>query len=131
MSYLIMKDRVDYECNFFPTHILDKDCKPIQVCVGAMPEGIMQFNAAKQEYELVIGIYVSEKHYHQIDHAKPYVLVHDPDINETEVAEALAYLEHDCSMTIDESDRTKLVRPHVHLYKPIEHEESKSVVGDI
>ena len=70
MAWLIMNDKVDYESEFYPTHIIGFNNEVLPVYMGA----------SSAIEEKAIGIYVSDEDYKRIDHTKEYILIHDPDI---------------------------------------------------
>lgn len=77
MAKMLLVEYVKYPSQFYPTHVVGKDNNPINIYIGVAP--ILQENS--------IGLYVSDKDFDRIDHKKPYIFIHNPDLTKDEIIE--------------------------------------------
>lgn len=106
MSWLIMNDEIDYPCVWYPTHIISKDNKLIQVFIGA----------SQTLLSGLIGLYIKDEDYEKIRHDKAYIFIHDPDVVDDDIDD----IEWDKIDDIKEDKKTG--RMHFHLWKELEFE---------
>ena len=103
MAWLIMNDLVDYESEFYPTHIVGFNREVLPVYIGA--SSVIE--------EKAIGLYVSDEDYRKIDHTMEYVFIHNPDIQSKFLTEEYNLKELNVS-TVKDSQSTN--RLHYHIW---------------
>lgn len=103
MAWLIMNDIVDYESEFYPTHIVGFNNEVLPVYIGA----------SSAIEEKTIGIYVSDESYIRIDHSMEYVFIHNPDIQSNFLTEEYNLEELNVS-TVEDS--LSMNRRHYHIW---------------
>lgn len=114
MAWLIMNDEIDYASTWYPTHIVGKDKQLIPVFIGASNTMIHG----------LIGIYVRDRDYEQINHDKAYVFIHDPDVE----ADAIEDVDWEKIPDVDENRSTG--REHIHLWKDVEFDKQTADGGN-
>ncbi len=67
----------DYGGFFYPSHVLGMDKSLVQIFIGRVPDSD-DWKIARQDPR-AYGIYIKDIDYEKVNHAKPYIFLHDPE----------------------------------------------------
>lgn len=114
MAWLILNDKIDYPCEWYPTHILTEDKNLIPVFLGA----------ASALEEKAVGIYVRENDYLKLNHKKAYIFIHNPDADKKE------FKDIDWNEIQDQKDSLSANRAHIHIWVKNENTVMETVTKE-
>jgi hypothetical protein len=123
MAFLFIKDYLDYDTVFFPTHVICKDgISAVRVSVGSLPP---EYIEDSDNTSPAVGLFIADIDVERIDLTKKIILIHDPDFGDSSIPVIIKNLLAECPTALDslpESQHNCIEKAHVHLWFQVSYE---------